>query len=130
MRVSPTLMPRPRPADIVRAFLRARDQGEADVAVTSVHPAAVWESPVHGEVRGRRAIRDALLASTQETDWFRSHVAAIHEHGRLVIAQVRSEGEELDSMQALVFRVHDGLITSVTAVVDDQADDRRARLTH
>lgn len=118
-------MPRPRPVDIVRAFLEARDQGEADMAVASVHPAAVWESPVHGEVRGRRAIRDALLASTQETDWFRSHVAAIHENGGLVIAQVRNEGErsseDLDSLQALVFRVQDGLITNVTVVGGDPA---------
>lgn len=83
-------MPRPSPADVVRSFLDARDAGEPDVAVRVVHPAAVWESPVHGEVRGRQAIRRALIEPTAETGWFRSRVAALHERGRLVIASSRT----------------------------------------
>lgn len=116
-------MPRPSPVEVVRSFLEARDAGDPDVAVRVLHPAAVWESPVHGEVRGRRAIRNALIESTEETEWFRSRVESLHEQGRLVIASVHNrgtrEGKDLDSMQALVFRVQDGLITNVTVVVDD-----------
>lgn len=118
-------MPGSSPVEVVRAFLEARDAGDADGAVEMVHPAAVWESPVHGEVRGRQAIQHALTESTESTEWFRSRVESLHEHGRLVIASVRNAvertSEELDSMQALVFRVEDGLITNVTVVVDDPA---------
>lgn len=118
-------MARASPAEVVKAFLVARDEGDPDAALRVVHPAAVWESPVYGEVRGRQAIRKALVESSEETDWFRSEVESLHEHGRLVIAAVHNEGEragdDLDSMQALVFRVQDGLITNVTIVVDDPA---------
>lgn len=122
-------MPRPSPVEVVRFFLDARDAGDPDVAVRVVHPAAAWESSVHGEVRGRQAIRRALIEPSEDTVWFRSRVATLHEHGRLVIASVqdaaRADGDR-SGLQALVFRVQDGLITNVSIVPGDPRSAERS----
>ena len=54
---------------------------------------------------------------------FRTETLGIRDDGHSVVARVRNrgerEGESLDSVQRLVFRLADGLISDVRVHVDD-----------
>jgi ketosteroid isomerase-like protein len=110
-------------SEVVRRFLEAREAGDVDACVALVADRAIWHSPVGDSLHGRSGFREALESAYAESAWFATETLGVRPHEGLVAAQVRNRGErggeELDSVQLLVFQVEDGLIVDVRIHVDD-----------
>jgi ketosteroid isomerase-like protein len=110
--------------EVVERFLEARAAGDVDACVGLVAERAVWHSPVGEAQHGRPGFRAALEGAYADTAWFATETVAVRQREDAVVAQVRNrgerDGEELDSLQLLVFRVADDLI-DVRIYVDDAA---------
>jgi ketosteroid isomerase-like protein len=111
--------------EVVERFLAARAAGDVDACVALVADRAVWHSPVGEPQLGRAGFRSALEGAYAETAWFATETLGLRPHAGCIAARVRNrgerDGEELDSVQLLVFRVEDGLIVDVRIHVDDAA---------
>ncbi|HEY3613466.1 MAG TPA: nuclear transport factor 2 family protein [Gaiellales bacterium] len=111
--------------EIVERFLRAREAGDLDACVALVAGHATWHSPVEEDLYGPQGFRTALVAAYAETAWFATQTLAVREREGRVAARVRNRGErhgeQLDSVQLLVFGVEDGLIVDLEIRVDDPA---------
>jgi len=109
--------------EVALEFLNARAEHDYDRAVALFDEDGVWHSPVDGPRRGRRAIRDALVAAERDTDRFGSRVDRIAVKRDRVVAVIvnrgRREGRELDSRQALRFGFRGDRIIEVEITVDD-----------
>ncbi len=112
-------------SEVVERFLEARARGDVDACVALVADRATWHSPVGDALHGRPGFRAALEAAYAETAWFATETLGVRPREGLVSALVRNRGErggdELDSVQLLVFEVEDGLIVEVRIHVDDAA---------
>jgi ketosteroid isomerase-like protein len=112
-------------SEVVERFLKAREAGDIDACVALVAELATWHSPVGDDLHGPAGFRAALERAYAETAWFATETLGVRLHAGLVAARVRNrgerDGEELDSVQLLVFRVEDGLIADVRIHVDDPA---------
>jgi ketosteroid isomerase-like protein len=109
--------------EVVERFLAAREAGDVDACVELVADRATWHSPV-GEARhGRPGFRAALEDAYAETAWFATETLRVRPREDVVAAEVRNRGErdgqQLDSLQLLVFRVEDDVIVDVRIHVDD-----------
>ena len=127
-RLCATRPPRPTRARqvnraIVERFLAARDRRDVDGCLALVAEDATWHSPVGPPQRGRSGFRQAIEGAYARTRWFVSETLGVHDDGHSVVARVRNrgerDGESLDSVQRLVFRLTDGLISDVRIHVDD-----------
>jgi ketosteroid isomerase-like protein len=112
-------------SEIVERFLEAREAGDVEACVALVADRAIWHSPVGDPLYGRPGFRAALENAYFETAWFATETLGVRPRNGLVAARVRNRGErggdELDSVQMLVFQVEDGLIVDVRIYVDDDA---------
>jgi ketosteroid isomerase-like protein len=111
--------------DVVMRFLEFRAVGETESCIALVADRALWHSPVGIAKVGREGFRDALEEAYAETRWFTTQTLGVQPHGEVIVAKVRNrgerDGEELDSLQLLVFRVEDETIVDVRIYVDDPA---------
>ena len=84
---------------------------------------ATWHSPVGPPQRGRDGFRQAIEEAYAGTRWFVTDTLSVRDDAHSVVARVRNrgerDGESLDSVQRLVFRLTDGLISDVRIHVDD-----------
>ncbi|MDX6538552.1 MAG: SnoaL-like domain [Gaiellales bacterium] len=110
--------------EVVERFLEARAAGDIEACVALAADRATWHSPVGEPQHGRPGFRAALEDAYAETSWFATETLGVRPHEDVFAAQVRNRGErdgqELDSLQLLVFRVEDGLIVDVRIHVDDE----------
>jgi ketosteroid isomerase-like protein len=111
--------------DVVMRFLEWREAGETESCISLVADRALWHSPVGNAKVGREGFRDALEEAYAETRWFTTQTLGVQPRGDVIVAKVRNrgerDGEELDSVQLLVFRVEDDTIVDVRIYVDDPA---------
>jgi ketosteroid isomerase-like protein len=111
------------PSAVVERFLSARELRDVGSCLALVAEDATWHSPVGPPQRGREGFRRAIEEAYADTRWFATETLGVREHGDSVVARVRNrgerEGESLDSVQRLVFRLTDGLISDVRIHVDD-----------
>jgi ketosteroid isomerase-like protein len=108
--------------EVVVRFLAARARRDVEACLALVADDATWHSPVGAPQRGRAGFRRAIEQAYEGTSWFRTDTLGVHEEPGAVVARIRNRGErggeELDSVQRLVFRVVDGLIADVRIHVD------------
>jgi ketosteroid isomerase-like protein len=111
--------------EVVERFLDARAAGDVEACVALVADRAIWHSPVGEPEHGRPGFRAALEDAYASTTWFATETLGVRPRAGVISAQVRNRGErdgqELDSVQLLVFRVEDGLIVDVRIFVDDES---------
>jgi ketosteroid isomerase-like protein len=112
-------------SDVVERFLTCRDARDTQGCRALVSESALWHSPVGPPKRGPAGFAEAIEEAYAGTTWFVTETLALERDGDAVVARVRNRGargdEHLDSVQRLVFRVADGLITDVRVHVDDHA---------
>jgi ketosteroid isomerase-like protein len=128
-RASPADRVRPTPArvstEIVERFLACRDARDTQGCVALVGEGALWHSPVGPPKRGPAGFAEAIEQAYAGTAWFTTETLGVERDGDAVVARVRNRGErageKLDSVQRLVFRVGNGVITDVRIHVDDHA---------
>jgi ketosteroid isomerase-like protein len=109
----------------VRQFLACREARDTAGCLECVADDALWPSPVGSPKRGPAGFAEALEEAYAGTRWFTTETLGIQLDGGTVAARVRNRGErageDLDSVQRLVFRCSDGVITDVRIHVDDPA---------
>jgi ketosteroid isomerase-like protein len=109
--------------EVVERFLAARDRRDVDGCLALVADDATWHSPVGRPQRGREGFRQAIEEAYAGTEWFATETLSVRDDGHSVVARVRNrgerDGESLDSVQRLVFRLTEGLIAEVRIHVDD-----------
>ena len=112
-------------SEVVKRFLQAREEGDVDGCAALVADHAIWHSPVGDDLHGPEGFRVALEQAYAETAWFATETLGVRDHEGSVVARIRNrgerDGEELDSIQLLVFQVCDGRIVDVRIHVDDPA---------
>jgi len=110
---------------VVERFLTARERRDVDGCLELVARDATWHSPVGPPQRGREGFRQAIEEAYTGTRWFQTETLGVRDDGEAVVARVRNrgerDGETLDSVQRLVFRLAGGLISDVRIHVDDPA---------
>jgi ketosteroid isomerase-like protein len=108
---------------VVERFLAARERRNVDDCLDLVAEGATWHSPVGPPQHGRDGFRQAIEGAYAGTRWFVTETLAVSDDGHSIIARVRNrgerDGESLDSVQRLVFRLTDDLISEVRIHVDD-----------
>ena len=114
------------PAPLQRAsrlWLDARSERDLERLAALTARDAVWVSPVDGATSGRDAVVGHVEAGFRETDAFATELLDFEARGNRAVARIRNvatrDGDELDSLQALVFEEAGGLVSSVRVVVDD-----------
>jgi ketosteroid isomerase-like protein len=109
----------------VERFLACRAERDPDGCAALVTESALWHSPVGPPKRGPAGFAEAIEEAYAGTAWFVTETLGLERDGDAIVARVRNRGERggehLDSVQRLVFRVADGLITDVRIHVDDHA---------
>ena len=116
----------PQPLDRAsRLWLDARADRDLERLGALTRSDAVWSSPVDGDSTGRDAVVAHVDAGYRDTDAFSTELLAYEARGTRAGARIRNlaarDGEQLDSVQALVFEEAGGLVSSVRILVDDPA---------
>ena len=110
---------------VVERFLAARERRDIDGCLALITEDATWHSPVGPPKRGRPGFREAIEEAYAGTSWFVTETLGLRDDGHSFVARVRNRGERdgqrLDSVQRLVFRVTDGFVCDVRIHVDDPA---------
>ena len=108
---------------VVERFFHARERRDVDGCLVLVADDATWHSPVGPPRRGREGFRLAIEEAYAGTRWFVTETLGVRDDGHAVVARVRNrgerDGESLDFVQRLVFRLTDDLIADVRIHVDD-----------
>ena len=108
---------------VVERFLSARERRDVDGCLALIADDATWHSPVGPPQRGRDGFRQAIEEAYAGTRWFVTETLSVRDDAHSVVARVRNrgerDGESLDSVQRLVFRLTDRLISDVRIHVDD-----------
>ena len=113
-------------SEVVERFLKAREEGDVDACAALVAERAIWHSPVGDDLHGPAGVPRGARAGLRRDGVVRDRDARRARTTRaLVAARIRNrgerDGEELDSIQLLVFQVADGRIVDVRIHVDDPA---------
>ena len=114
----------PRPLERAsRLWLEARADRDLERLGALTARDAVWVSPIDGRSTGRDAVVAHVEAGFRDAEAFSTELLAFEARGTRAVARVRNvaarNGDELDSLQALVFEEAGGLVSSVRIVVDD-----------
>jgi carboxylate-amine ligase len=108
---------------VVQQWLEARAHCDLERLAALTAEDAVWRSPVHGELRGRRAVLEQIREAFTDTQEFATELLALECRPAKAIALIRNtgyrDGEHLDSVQQLFIDLRTALVARVAVVVDD-----------